>query len=420
MSKYELNSYDVNGDGRVILYQRSDLSKKTPKWHCRITVQGSTGLKRFSTKESDQRKAERYALERYQELYFKVRDGGSLQGKPFGEVYKEWCDYIDISKTNVTPLHRTSLKQRVRDTALKLFKNKPIDEITEGDLLDVMSFAKKNTPYSHLTKIKEPSSSTLRSTGFAIQDLLKYAKTKGFIKEIYKVPVPALVKNPRPDFTKDEWTKLYTFMRDWVDAEIKQSRGASYFNPRVHRERYYLQQWVLLMANTGIRVGEMRMVQWKNLDRVIVSQDDERLLISVDGKTGKRQVVANSGSENYIKRIYDFRTNELGKEPSKDEYIFCNVDGKYTNSYKGSFTRLLKDSGLWIAQDGQRRSPYSLRHTYATMRINEVPIYQLAINMGTSVEMIEDYYGHSRTSDSVFASTVTKGNQQGSSKVLPF
>ena len=39
MSKYELNSYDVNGDGRVILYQRSDLSKNTPKWHCRITVQ---------------------------------------------------------------------------------------------------------------------------------------------------------------------------------------------------------------------------------------------------------------------------------------------------------------------------------------------------------------------------------------------
>ena len=162
------------------------------------------------------------------------------------------------------------------------------------------------------------------------------------------------------------------------------------------------------------------MVQWKNLDRVVVSQDDERLLISVDGKTGKRQVVANSGTENYIKRIYDFRSVELGKTPSKDEYIFCNTDGKYTNSFKGSFTRLMKDSGLWIAQDGQRRSPYSLRHTYATMRINEVPIYQLAINMGTSVEMIEDYYGHSRTSDSVFASTVTKGNQQGSSKVLPF
>ena len=54
------------------------------------------------------------------------------------------------------------------------------------------------------------------------------------------------------------------------------------------------------------------------------------------------------------------------------------------------------------------------------MRINEVPIYQLAINMGTSVEIIEDYYGHSRTSDSVFASKVTKGNQTSSGKFLTF
>ena len=40
--------------------------------------------------------------------------------------------------------------------------------------------------------------------------------------------------------------------------------------------------------------------------------------------------------------------------------------------------------------------------------------------MGTSLEMIENYYGDSRISDSVFVSSVTKGNQQCSSKVLPF
>ena len=115
-------------------------------------------------------------------------------------------------------------------------------------------------------------------------------------------------------------------MRKWVDEEIKQLHGKPYLNPRVQRERFYLQHYVLVMTNTGIRVGEMRKVQWKNLDRVIVTADDERLLISVDGKTGKRQVVANAGTENYIKRIYDFRTKELGKEPSKEECIFCHTD----------------------------------------------------------------------------------------------
>ena len=83
MGKFETNQVDINGDGRVILYQRPDV--KNPKWQCRISVQGSTGYKIFSTKESDQRKAERVALDRYQDLYFKVRDGGSLNGKPFNE-----------------------------------------------------------------------------------------------------------------------------------------------------------------------------------------------------------------------------------------------------------------------------------------------------------------------------------------------
>ena len=62
----------------------------------------------------------------------------------------------------------------------------------------------------------------------------------------------------------------------------------------------------------------------------------------------------------------------------------------------------------------------ALRHTYATMRINEVPIYQLAMNMGTSVEMIETYYSHARVKSKEFATTITQGNQKGGNKALPF
>ena len=174
------------------------------------------------------------------------------------------------------------------------------------------------------------------------------------------------------------------------------------------------------MANTGCRVGEMRKVQWHNLDRVVIEEGDERLLLSVDGKTGKRQVVANAGVETFIKRLLDYRTTELGGEPPLDEYVFCHPNGKFIKYYKGSFNRLMEDSGLRENGDGEIRTLYSLRHTYATMRVNEVPIYQLAMNMGTSVEMIENFYGHSRSRDSRVASTVTKGNQTSGSKVLPW
>jgi hypothetical protein len=48
-----------------------------------------------------------------------------------------------------------------------------------------------------------------------------------------------------------------------------------------------------------------------------------------------------------------------------------------------------------MSSSGSRRSTYCFRHTYATFRLTEgVDVYFLAKQMGTSVQMIEDYYGH--------------------------
>jgi len=55
---------------------------------------------------------------------------------------------------------------------------------------------------------------------------------------------------------------------------------------------------------------------------------------------------------------------------------------------------LLTKAGLLIGPAGTRRSTYSFRHTYATFRLMEgVDVYFLAKQMGTSVKMIEDFYG---------------------------
>ena len=44
-------------------------------------------------------------------------------------------------------------------------------------------------------------------------------------------------------------------------------------------------------------------------------------------------------------------------------------------------------------REGQRRTAYSLRHTYICLRLMEgADIYQIAKNCRTSVEMIEKYY----------------------------
>jgi integrase len=64
------------------------------------------------------------------------------------------------------------------------------------------------------------------------------------------------------------------------------------------------------------------------------------------------------------------------------------------------FNRVLKDEGLKFDREGQRRTFYSLRHTYICLRLMEgADIYQIAKNCRTSVDMIEKYYAsHIKTS----------------------
>ena len=65
---------DVKGDGSVVLYKKHWL--KNPKWIARLKVTGAKGYKTFSTKTTDQREAERIALDAYEEAYLRVKGGG--------------------------------------------------------------------------------------------------------------------------------------------------------------------------------------------------------------------------------------------------------------------------------------------------------------------------------------------------------
>jgi integrase len=62
----------------------------------------------------------------------------------------------------------------------------------------------------------------------------------------------------------------------------------------------------------------------------------------------------------------------------------------------GAFEILLRDADMWTDRNGDRRTLYSLRHTYATFQIllNRMDLHTLAKNMGTSVGMLEKHYSH--------------------------
>lgn len=69
------------------------------------------------------------------------------------------------------------------------------------------------------------------------------------------------------------------------------------------------------------------------------------------------------------------------------------TDLVFPQDHKKQFNRVLTDCELKIDREGNRRSAYSLHHTYICLRLLEgADIYQIAKNCRTSVEMSEKHY----------------------------
>jgi integrase len=196
-------------------------------------------------------------------------------------------------------------------------------------------------------------------------------------------------RKPRRDaFTLKEYRKLHTFAREW----IKKSPNAW---SKFSRTMFY--NFMLIMTNTGMRPTEAKKLRWRDIgDTRLDRQKRPFLPMNVRGKGKFRELVAPHVVAEYLKRI-----REISKATKPDDFVFTTFEGKPADTlYKGILDDVLDKSELLLSPTGKPRSTYSFRHTYATFRIMEnTERNDLAEQMGTSVEMVKDYYSHVKPSD---------------------
>jgi integrase len=407
MTKYELNQLDVRNDGRIILYQRPRKDGSIiPTWQMRISVPNSTGYHIQSTAEKDLSEATRRALNKYEELALKVLAGGALQSKSFKKVYEAWKEDLPLLTTDRSDGYVEHQLSLVRTYPLKFFSGRRVDNLRKGDFSDYWMWRRENSakvnPMTGKSVPYFPSNNSLRRESVALRNMFSYAVDKGWMTGIPEMNIPSLEKNRRPSFTVGEWRLLTRRMREWVKEGQKWGS--------VGRDRFLSQQYVLILANCGARIGEVRGLRWSDLSTQ-VDGDSKRLMALVNGKTGEREIVFQAGSEAYVKRVYDLRKSELDNDPPYDGHVFCTTDGKPIGSFRKGFDSMLRFCELSYDAKGDKRSLYSLRHFYATQRLSEeVSPFLLARQMGTSVEMLERFYGHVVTSLVAKEITKTKGH----------
>jgi integrase len=163
--------------------------------------------------------------------------------------------------------------------------------------------------------------------------------------------------------------------------------------------RLLLRDYVEILLLTGIRHGTEAMgLCWHHLEW----HEHERkkyLRLWVSGKTGGRWLIAKHRAVQVFERLAARQKDLEGKSfetilnSRQKERVFRFTNGYQPHSLNAAFTRLMKQSGLLKGTDGQNRTLYSLRHTYATMELLAgVDIHTLAKQLGNSAQMIEQYY----------------------------
>jgi len=361
-----LNRQTILG-GKVQLFQRSEGGI----WHCSASV--GNAQHRKSTGQESLARAREVAEDWYLDLRGKNRVGAlkTKRGKTFREAADLFLrEYTALNEGRRSPVYIQGHHTRVRAHLLPFFGDFTLAEVTAGRIQEYRIHRMESRKNG-----KPPARNTIHQEMVTLRQILKTALRRDWIKHLPDMSFDYQKETKishRAWFSPEEYKQLY---------EATRRRAQTPLNPRYKRHGEQLHDLVLFMANTGLRPDEALRLEHRDVEIVEDEATDETiLLISVRGKRGVGYCKSMPGAVRPYQRIF----KRSSPEP---------IDLVFPDSHTEMFNRILVEEGLKFDREGNRRTLYSLRHTYICLRLMEgADIYQIAKNCRTSVEMIEKYY----------------------------
>jgi integrase len=356
--------------GKLHVYRREN----STHWQCAAYLAGKNW--RVSTREESLAHAKDFAQDWYLELMGKSRAGVLKSGKTFKQAAEQFMlEYEVITQGDRNPQYIRIIHGILRVHLLPFFGHKVVSEITPGLVQEYRIHRMTSRVDTKTGEPKRPARGTIRMEVVTLRQVLKAAYRHGWLPFLPDLSAPYKASGKishRAWFSPQEYKRFY---------EATREKAKSVKSPYRKWLREQFHDYVLFMANTGLRPDEAARLEFRDVAIVTDEATGERILeIEVRGKRGVGYCKSMTGA------VMPFQRLQKRNKPAPTDKIFGPTNCDLLNA-------ILAELNLKFDRDGNRRTAYSLRHTYICLRLMEgADIYQVAKNCRTSVEMIETFY----------------------------
>ena len=394
----------VLAENKLVIYRR----ERSNVWQCRYKV--GNRWKRETTKETDRKQAEKKAWDLMGEADFRLRNNLPAITRRFRDVAALAVKRMETERANNQgKVIYADYLTAIRDYLAPFFGKHYIDKINYAvlDQFDVWRTEKMG---------RIPSKSTVHTHNAALSRIFDEAVLRGFLAEIEKpkLDVTGRKTERRPSFDDEEAVAMVNGFDAWVMEGLTEAS---------REKRGLLKDYVMMLLDTGARAGkELMKLKWNQIKTEINPEFTETgkfeanewgeaeedinfnlnriVWMPVDGKTGPRTILA---FDRFYRALDHIAQRNYGKTLDQvlalklDEYVIRTKAKEEPKKFPEMFKSYLKQSGLLVdPKTSKSRCLYCLRHTYATLLMEKdaVDVFLLALQMGSSVEMIKKHYGH--------------------------
>ena len=368
-------------DGLCMIYRTTNSGDI---WQFRMYAVNEQRYIRLSLKTRDKEKAEKLARDYFIQYSARIAKGELLFTINTEQMREKYLEYVDerVESGIISKGRAENIKIFTRRCVEFVGANKKVGSIEGTDFMEYRAFRQKSKADITMTVVVNEL--------ISIRQMFNWAQKKGIVSRDFEMDWGDIkIKKHevrREGYSVAEYKVLSKYAAKWYSKVGK-------LDDNKEEEIFYrksIRDFIGIMANYGMRTGELLQLRWKDVKANSVTGLAEIKIRAETSKGGEDRENTGRRADIFLRRkVYSTWNNE-------NDYVFSDFKQRRMMS-KDRLYRYYKKlcDEIELEEKGwKKRDIYALRHFYISLHLllGKVDAYTIARWAGTSLVQIQKHY----------------------------